>query len=366
MGTLHPEFRKHLKKHPAAKEYEFLFECCRAAFSGNNVSYPEDIRPKIFLEIVQRHKLIPQLYPILKSHCENLPNEVLQEFRNLLNRHNLHILKLSGELIRLSELFAEHDIPWLSIKGPALAVQLYGDVAARQSGDLDILVKREDLDRAIKLISDAGYVPVIDHDKFNKSQINFIRKCYKDETFRHITNNVFVELHWSLENEQTSPLNQVELFETSATICIGNKSIYTLPDIPNLLYLCAHGHRHGWYRLFWLWDVATILKNTTQEQSEVIVESAKKYQCMKAMGQAIALSASVFSVKPPAGLSCIPVTKSITWLACWYITKKDPMNLLNFPIRLWYASKIFTPQFFILYYWERMLLLLLRKYKKTG
>ena len=249
MGTLHPEFRKHLKKHPAAKEYEFLFECCRAAFSGNNVSYPEDIRPKIFLEIVQRHKLIPQLYPILKSHCENLPNEVLQEFRNLLNRHNRHILKLSGELIRLSELFAEHDIPWLSIKGPALAVQLYGDVAARQSGDLDILVKREDLDRAIKLISDAGY-EIMYSDLVKKD-------TDKDVMFRHSEKGFLVELHQQVSYNWLIPDNITSmLWERPGKIHIGNGEIL-VPDATNhLTYLYEHGNRHGWYRLAWLWDIA--------------------------------------------------------------------------------------------------------------
>ena len=366
IGNSDHTLRKYLRKHPAAKEYEFLFECCWAAFAHTGVRYPPDIDSGKFSEIAQRHKLITHLYPILKSNCENVPDELLQSFRELLQRHNMHILNLTGELLRISKLFEENHLPWLSIKGPALSVQLYGNIAARQSGDLDILVKREDLDRAIKLISDLGYAPVVDHAKFNQAQLDFMRKCYKDETFKHTTNNIFIELHWSLENDQAAPLNQAALFKTPPTIYVGNKPIYVLPDISNLLYLCAHGYRHGWYRLFWLWDIATILKNITPEQAEDIAVSAKKHQCVKSLGQAIALSADIFSVKLPAELSCIPIPQKITRLACWYITAQNPMNLFNFPRRLRYASKTFTPQFFILYYWQRLLLFLLRKYKKAG
>jgi hypothetical protein len=62
---------------------------------------------------------------------------------------------MAAELLALLQRFDRHGIPALPFKGPVLALQLYGDVALREFGDLDILVPSCDLLRA-KDLSRAG------------------------------------------------------------------------------------------------------------------------------------------------------------------------------------------------------------------
>ena len=45
----------------------------------------------------------------------------------------------------------------LVLKGPVLAVDLYGDVSLRTSGDLDILIPINDLDKAENFLLKLGY-----------------------------------------------------------------------------------------------------------------------------------------------------------------------------------------------------------------
>ena len=49
-----------------------------------------------------------------------------------------------------------------SLKGPALAEQLYCDITLRSYMDLDIIVLKKDLVRAKELLSKEGYSPEID------------------------------------------------------------------------------------------------------------------------------------------------------------------------------------------------------------
>ncbi len=247
----------YLKHHPAAAEYRFLFDCCRAAFSGSSVSYPENVRPKVFLEIVQHHKLIPQLYPILKGHCENISSDVLQGFRELLNRHNLHILKLSGELVRFSELFSAENIPWLSVKGPALALQLYGDITTRQAGDLDILVKDDHWADSISILTQEGYEMMLPEGIRKEKNGKKIGKQVKDIMFRHPKKKILVELHRKVSYDWLTPDDITSLlWDRPEKIRIGNEEI-PVPNAANhLTFLYEHGNRHGWYRLAWLWDIA--------------------------------------------------------------------------------------------------------------
>jgi hypothetical protein len=363
-----PIIEKYLKKHPAAAEYRFLFECCRAAFAGAAVRYPDGIRAEVFLETVQRHKLVPHLYPVLKNHCGNVPDTVLRRFQQLFRTHHLHVLKLSGELVGISKLFAANNIPWLSIKGPALSVQLYGDMAMRQSGDLDILVDKKDLDRVIEIIMQAGFVPVVDHARFTEKQVVFIRKYYKDVVFKHPSSNVTVELHWLIDNDRKILLNKG--FFNANNIClipIGNHKIPTFSDEFNRLYLCMHGSHHAWYRLFWLWDVATIIKNMTPEQAGQFIEQAKNYKLKPALGQAVNLIEHVFSIKLPTVLTQIPAPKSMTQLSGKFIFTRDMLIQKKISLhRIYYKMLTLPVKFFISYYYRRIITYVLRKYKRTG
>ena len=247
------DLQKYLKKHKNAKEYEFLFACCRAAFANASVSFPDDVDADIFLTILQRHKLITHLYPLLKE-CEGIPAGLLQKMQQLLKKNKLHLLKLSGELARLARLFDENRIPWLSIKGPALSVQLYGDVAARQSGDLDILVKEEDLNKAVSLLESIGYHQI---NNLKLKQRNSYRKHHKDYLFRNDDQSTLIELHWKLSHDWLTPDDITSLlWNNTDKILIAGEQIPIPDKTYHLIYLYEHGIRHTWYRLAWLWDIA--------------------------------------------------------------------------------------------------------------
>ncbi len=274
---------KYLKKHPAASEYRFLFECCRVAFAEITIQYPDNIRPKIFLEIVQHHKLIPHLYPILKNRCKNVSEEVLQGFQQLLRQHHLHILKLSGELARISKLFAAQSIPWLSIKGPALSVQLYGDIAARQSGDLDILVNENNLTRAISILMQLGYEMIVPAKKLDVKHDEKYRKRFKDYLFQHKERKDLVELHWMLSYDWFTPDNITSLlWQQLEKVVIANEKI-SVPNAANhLIFLYEHGSRHSWYRLAWLWDIAYATKNGFGKNMDKAILSKELNSCFMA------------------------------------------------------------------------------------
>jgi len=248
------ELHKLLKKHPAAKEFEFLFDCCRAYFANTTVSYPDDIDAGVFYDLLQHHKLITHLYPLLKDKCDGVSGELLQRAQQALKQNKLHLLRLSGELVRLSKLFEEKQIPWLSIKGPALSMQLYGDVAARQSGDLDILVNEVDLEKSVSLLNEIGYNQI---SCLNVKHKNRYRRHHKDYLFRHTKHHILIELHWKLSHDWLTSDDITALIWTDTTkIQIAGEQI-PIPNTTNhLIFLYEHGSRHTWYRIAWLWDIA--------------------------------------------------------------------------------------------------------------
>ncbi len=351
------KINKYLKRHPAAKEYEFLFACCRAAFTEAVVEYPTHIDQKVFLKLLQRHKLIAHLWPVLKNKCKNVPEDFLLTLQSLLKQHNIHILKLSGELCRISNLFEKNNIEWISLKGPALSVQIYGDITARQSGDLDILVKNDDFDRAIQVLQQAGYNPAIDYAKISGKQLNLMRKRYKDETFIHSVNKTHIELHRVLALNNDYHINH-HVFETIDTICIGNQKIPVVNFLHNILFLCLHGSIHGWYRLFWLWDFAKIINRISPEQTALLMQKALELQVEKHLSLAISLSEDIFSIKVSHILKALPSSGYISRLALRYILKKDILKWWNIPLRTIYKFNIIPIDYLLPHYYYEILIFL--------
>src|SRR5208282_2899895 len=73
-------------------------------------------------------------------------------------------LRLTAELFRLLDLLERHAIPALPFKGPVLASALYGDLAMRESCDLDVLVRSSDLAGAKRAMLASGYTTDLPSD----------------------------------------------------------------------------------------------------------------------------------------------------------------------------------------------------------
>jgi hypothetical protein len=56
------------------------------------------------------------------------------------------------QLLQTLELLRESGIQTVPFKGPALAVQAYGDLSLRQYDDLDLLIHEADVPRAYQLL----------------------------------------------------------------------------------------------------------------------------------------------------------------------------------------------------------------------
>lgn len=113
--------------------------------------------------------------------------EYMEEFTSINRERNYLIIKQANEVTELLNL---HGIVPIFIKGVAhLLDGLYEDVGERQVGDMDILVRENDLERAGEILIGTGYIPIIRFDP-NGLKVNrhYPRLHTNDRT-------VAVELH---------------------------------------------------------------------------------------------------------------------------------------------------------------------------
>jgi len=192
------------------------------------------------------------------SASDIVPREPLEMLRRRFQANAARNLFLTSELLSLIREFTASGIDALPLKGPVLAMTAYGNVALREFLDLDILVPKEQLNRAAHLLRQRGYRQPADQTAERGSRhIESQLGC----DFLRQDGRVSVELHWSfLQRWLGFPVDLSALWKAPTRARLGGMDVLALPAHITLLYLCAHGTKHRWSRLCWVVDIAQLLR----------------------------------------------------------------------------------------------------------
>src|SRR4051794_15471928 len=106
------------------------------------------------------HGMIPMLWRQLrKADEEAVPAPVLKRLELLATANALRARQLARQLVDVIDLLEYAGVRAIPVKGPLLAASVYGDLSARQSGDLDVLVHPDSFGAAGAALTAAGWQP---------------------------------------------------------------------------------------------------------------------------------------------------------------------------------------------------------------
>ena len=110
-----------------------------------------------FIRLVDRHRTPALSWAALKrvSGLE-IPQLAKQELQKRSDACRMQAVRNSLKLVGVLKGFHSAGIPTMTMKGPILSLELYGDVGLRHSHDLDLMVKPEDLARAQACLESMG------------------------------------------------------------------------------------------------------------------------------------------------------------------------------------------------------------------
>ena len=233
-------------------ENRLLLHCLQASISGNT---GDKIKGVISLllnweEVLASafwHGIAPLLYNNLKDIQEGhlIPREVMDQLRTAYHGNLARNMYLYAELKRILETFCDKGVKVIVLKGAALAKTVYGDIGLRPMGDIDLLVKREDLPHAENIMSGLGY----------RFQGNMPPEWYRENhqhiSYIHPEKNIPVEIHWHIVNK-SHPFRIRNLgtdiierwWEGAQNIEFsGSKALMLCPE-DLILHLCLHFIKH--------------------------------------------------------------------------------------------------------------------------
>lgn len=260
------------------QENRLLSACARAGLASDVLPQlrqvvQNEIDWDYFYRLARRHSLVPIVYRQLDALMKDqVPAEVLQRFKKDYQENAARNLIFVDELTTLLDRFANQGVDAIVFKGPALAMLAYGDLNLRRFVDLDLIVRRADVARAIEVLTQSGYVSSRD---LTGAQQSLLLRTQHNLQFTY--GRVIVELHWQVSSELfASTVTAEEFWESLSTVELNGRRLKTL-SIEDLLFaLCVHGSRHLWQRLAWICDIDRLItSNQTVNWSKLYERAAR-------------------------------------------------------------------------------------------
>jgi len=253
----------------------------------------------LVLTLANRHGITPLLFRYLGGPAAVVvPPAIMDRLRRHVFGVGRRNLELAGELIRISRLLEREGICALPYKGPTLALKAYGDLAARQFEDLDLLVPPADLDHAIETVQGAGYTL---HPQVSPAQYRSYRRSDCEVWLANADETINIELHWAVrERLYAFSLDLDEVAARSRPMRLAGAQVpgVALEDL--LLILAAHGIKHAWHRLKWIRDVAGLLTLHPELDWDLVLRQAERLRSERLLLLALLLPHCLLGAQLPA------------------------------------------------------------------
>ena len=211
------------------------------------------------MEAAEAEGISGLLYQALRGQA-GVPAAALAEMEKIYRSTQARNITLLEELRSVLGRLAAAGIPVIVLKGAALSELVYSDIGLRPMGDLDLLVRPEQADRAVSTLREAGY------QRASKPELRsgFDRQFHIEVQLRAPTPFMNqVDIHWQM----IAPLftnRHVDLsavWERAVPVSLVGQPAYTLSAADWVLHQAAHAfYKHRRIRLLDLFDLDRLIR----------------------------------------------------------------------------------------------------------
>lgn len=205
-------------------------------------------------------------YNIKKSNLEKMmPVDTYQYLHRLYNSNLMKNMSMLGELKEILGRFKDEGIPFIMLKGIALAEHIYPAIAMRGMTDIDILVKKDSLQKVDKCLSSFRCFPRDSSAaRAVKNPVGYLASL----DYRRDVSSLSFHIHWHLVNTSVpaymfaSQIDMERIWKMSVPAMIADVEARILSPSHLIIYLCEHALRigHSFDRLILIYDIFQSIK----------------------------------------------------------------------------------------------------------
>jgi hypothetical protein len=251
--------------------------------------------------LAREHGVTQLLYWHLRERVQNVaPTAFMQELQHDFRANVDRNLYLAGELLRLLPLFETARIPVIAFKGPVFTVSVYKNIALRTFTDLDILLRKRDFTRAMKVLASAGYTPWHSGSQV-KDTLNLRQRGIERDFVNVAQKHLIIDAHWDLLGPQDAcKLDVADVFRHAGLTQLFSRTVSTLSPEDLLLYSCIHAtkHQRAIY-LRWICDIAEIIRALAPIDWEGLAERAQRAHGRKMLDVGLLAAADLLDAPVP-------------------------------------------------------------------
>ncbi|MEF8817959.1 MAG: nucleotidyltransferase family protein [Salinibacter sp.] len=293
-----------------------------------------------------RHRVLPlfdrRVEALLGEEC---PESVRKNGRKHRRGVRIRNAFLADELGRVVDAFQEADLPVLAHKGPVLSKAVFGDVAARHSVDMDVVIPRARAREADRLLRGLGY-----EHAAKRAALEGWRKTlslYLDGQWEFTRGASFMlDLHTRIMPPgYTFPRAPRSFWERSEPVAL--RDDVTVPGFApedRVLVLSHHGVKNQWRILRHVVDIAGALRAPSALDWSRLRTRARKQRATRATQLGLFLAHDLLEVPLPApirGWIDIPPVRRVGAQMAAHLRRRHETDALGYRdrVRLQLATK---------------------------
>jgi hypothetical protein len=303
-------------------EIDLILCCSRTKLEPEVIEHIQtllqgQIKWEYVIQTANLHGITQLLYKsIQKVSLSYIPETIASYLQRFCHNNLLRNFRLTHELILLMELLASQGISAIPFKGPTLACLAYNNLALRQFGDLDLLVKEQDVSKAQALLLSHGYRLGI----LKETQKRDLKFHSGETSFINTNSQAVIDLHWKIVPKFFPFAINLENWRSQLQpITLSGAKVLTFSLEDTLLHLCVHAAINLWSRIEWLCDIAEFIQaHESQIDWEKLTQQASAVGCERILLLNCILIRELLSVHLPTvivqRLECDPTLQPLVAL----------------------------------------------------
>lgn len=268
-----------------------------------------------FLTLCWRHGLMPLVFShLLTTFAEFAPPTRRRKIREDFQHNAARNVILAAELCSVLEDFEERAIEALAYKGPAMAIQVYGDLSLRSFVDLDLLIRSHDAALAGSVLTARGYHPHLDLTPAQELML-FRSEC--DRVYLREGRNIVLELHWAVAPPFFGVKVDIEqVMADCAQIEMCGRKIKVPSAEMLLLLLCVNGTKDLWTVLEPVCSLNELVRRTPQLNWARVITLGREAGVLRMLHLGLSLARDIFDLHLPEQITAsIAADQRVTQLA---------------------------------------------------